>query len=334
MQRKGQALPAAFVCDLRRDLRGRTGADFRYRFDGGFDRSAGKGDRYPADPPSPLWGFGCFCGWSLPITPSGIVAVTVSEENGISGVAMPLFWRMALTNVLYAVILYFFVFRWHKHKNTESAEKDKSQEAIAPFQPKQIATLAGIVLVAVLSTVFNINVGLASFAVAVLLSVFRAADESAALKKVPWNTLVMITGVGILISLVTELGGIDLLSTGLSALMGKHTAGAIITALAGVMSWVSSASGVVMPTLIPTVPSLVESLQNVNALELVIGICVGAHFAALSPLSSCGALTLAAYSSSGDVSAKQRNRMFSQLFLLSACGVVFAAVCALVGLYR
>jgi len=279
----------------------------------------------------PFGTLGSFAGGLSPITPSGIVAIGVSSSNGIEGVAFPLFWKMALTNVLYAAILYFFVFRWHRFR-VEGLETE-GEEKTERFNSKQLLTLLGIAVVAALSTFFKVNVGLAAFAVATVLTVLGCADEGSALKKVPWNTLVMITGVGILISLVTELGGIDLLSKTLSSFIGAKTAEPIITFLAGVMSWFSSASGVVMPTLIPTVPALVASMEGLHSVGLVVGICIGAHLAALSPLSSCGALMLSAYSTSGDVSAKERNRMFGQLFAMSACGVGFGAILAAFGLY-
>lgn len=149
------------------------------------------------------------------------------------------------------------------------------------------------------------------------------------LKKVSWGTLPMITGVGLLISLVTELGGIELLCNGLQKLVGNNTASSIMCFLAGVMSWFSSASGVVMPTLIPTVPALAASLSGGNALVITVSLCIGAHMAALSPLSSCSGLMLAAYSSSGKISAKDRNRTFLHLFGLSAGGLLFAAALAL-----
>lgn len=279
----------------------------------------------------PFGTLGSFAGGLSPITPSGIVAINTATASGIDGLDMPLFWIMALTNVLYAAILYFFVFKWHAHK-TAAPAADAQEETIPPFSAKQIATLAGIAVTALLTALLKINVGLAAFSVAVILTVIGAANEGAALKKVPWNTLVMITGVGILISLVTELGGIELLSKGLSALMGPVTATPIMTVLAGVMSWFSSASGVVMPTLIPTVPTIAATLQGVNPLVMTVGLCVGAHLAALSPLSSCGGLMLAAYSSEHP-DPKDRNKTFAQLFAMSACGVVFAALLALVGLY-
>ncbi len=279
----------------------------------------------------PFATLGAFAGGLSPITPSGIVAMSVAADNGIYGLAIPLNIKMALTNVIFAAGLYFFVFKWHKHKGMEVGGE---KESVPPFSLKQWMTLAGIVLVAVLATVFSVNVGLAAFSVAVVLTALGAADEGNAMKKVPWNTLIMITGVGILISLVTELGGIDLLSSVLSALMGPKTASALMALLAGVMSWFSSASGVVMPTLIPTVPAIAATMEGAGIMEMTVGLCVGAHMAALSPLSSCGGLMLSAYASSEDVSAKDRNLMFTRLLLMSAAGVVFSAVLGLIGFYR
>lgn len=280
----------------------------------------------------PFGTLGSFAGGLSPITPSGLVAISKAEEAGIMGMEMPLMVKMAITCTAFAVILYFFVFKWHKEKNHLDAVQQN--EKIPAFSGKQWLTLAGIVVVAALATIFNVNVGLSSFAVAVVLTVCKAADESVVMKKVPWNTLIMITGVGILISLVTDLGGIDLLRTALSKIMGVKTASAIMTVLAGVMSWFSSASGVVMPTLIPTIPGLTQTLAGANATEIAVGLCIGAHMAALSPLSSCGGLMLSAYSSSEGVTAEERNRVFVKLFIMSATGVLFAAALALVGLYR
>ena len=274
---------------------------------------------------------GAFAGGLSPIAPTGIVAINVSGEYGITGVGASVPWKMALTCCIYAIFLYFFVFKWHKQKKVTAVSPESA--ATPAFSAQQIMTLAGILVVAVVSSVFKINVGLVSFAVAVILTLFKAADESAALKKVPWSTLVMITGVGILISLVTELGGIDLLSATLSKLSTTKTVAMIMSLLSGVMSWVSSASGVVMPTLIPTVPDLVQSVPQANAVELVNSISIGANMAAISPLSSCGALMLAAYTSSTSVSLKDRNKMFLQLFALSAGGVALAGICALAGMY-
>ena len=276
---------------------------------------------------------GAFAGGLSPITPSGIVAIEVAEKNGITGITFPIAVWMFLVMLFCALILYFFVFKWHTYKE---AEKNNAKNAIVNdrFKLEHMVTLLGIVLVAVLSTVFSINIGLISFAIAVVLLVCGFADEGAAIKAIPWNTLLMITGVGVLISLVTDLGGIELLSNALRHLMGEKTAAAIITVLAGVMSWVSSASGVVMPTLIPTVPALVAEFSGVSSAALVTGICIGANAAAFSPLSSCGGLMLAAYSGSKTATTEGRNKMFARLFFFSSACILVSAVVALIGCFN
>lgn len=275
----------------------------------------------------PFGTLGTFAGGLSPITPSGIVAISTAEKTGIFGLELPLFIGMALTNILFGLILYFFVFKWHKYKPATSIDNAVAEKTPS-FTLKQWATLAGIVVTAILTTVFGVNVGLAAFAVAVILTAIGAADEGNSMKRVPWGTLIMITGVGMLISLVTDLGGIKLLENALNAISTERTAAAIKAALAGVMSWVSSASGVVMPTLIPTV-----SNADPNAIGITVALCVGAHMAALSPLSSCGGLMLSAYSTSGEISAEERNKVFGQLFAMSAAGVGFAALLALTGIF-
>lgn len=279
---------------------------------------------------------GAFAGGLSPITPSGIVAIEKAKENGIVGIEAAIALGMFFVMLLVAVVLYFFIFKWHTYKGEAATENeaDKQVGENDKFKKEHVFTLVGIVLVAVLSTVFSMNVGLVSFAVSVVLLIMGAADEGEALKKIPWSTLLMITGVGMLISVVTELGGIELLSDLIAKLMGKYTASAIITITAGVMSWVSSASGVVMPTLIPTVPGIVATVGNVNPVELVIGICIGANVAAFSPLSSCGALMLAAYSTSKVATNEGRNKMFNRLFCFSAACIGVAAIVAFLGLFR
>lgn len=282
----------------------------------------------------PFGMMGAFAGGLSPITPSGIVGITKAAEHGITGVEASMPWMMALTCVIYAIILYFFVAKWHKEKKAAvSADGSRLSAPTPAFTPKQIITLIGIVAVAVVSSVFSLNVGLVAFAVAVILTLCKVADEGAALKKVPWGTLIMITGVGILINLVTELGGIKLLSDGLLSLSNSITVAPITALVSGIMSWFSSASGVVMPTMIKTVPNMTQAFPGANAVELVNCISIGANMAAISPLSSCGGLMLAAYTASGDISLKDRNKMFLQLFLLSAGAVALTAVCALIGIY-
>jgi len=69
------------------------------------------------------------------------------------------------------------------------------------------------------------------------------------------------------------MGGIDLLADILSSMMNDKTAPSIIGLTAGLMSWFSSANGVVFPTLIPTVSKIVADIGgNISAIENLTGV--------------------------------------------------------------
>ena len=68
--------------------------------------------------------------------------------------------------------------------------------------------------------------------------------------------------------LIIDLGGIEVLSNVLVSLMSAKSAAAVMGLTSGIMSWFSSSSGVVMPTLLPTVPHVAQQLGGVNEFEL------------------------------------------------------------------
>ena len=275
----------------------------------------------------PFATLGAFAGGLSPIAPSGIVAMEHAQKAGIDGLMLPLNFHIALTCLLFAVILFFF-FRCYRFKTVVSPE-----EKPAPFTWKQWVTLLGILATALITVLLDVNVGLVGISVSLVLTIIGCGNEGAALKRVPWGTLIMITGAGLLISVVNKLGGIDLLKSWLQVLTKGKTANGVLTLIIGVIAWFVSTSGVIMPTFIPIAADLAEGVPF-TAASLAVGLCVSAHLAALSPLSSCGGLMLAAYSGSEGVEKKDSEKMFGHLFIMSAAGVLFSALLALLGLYN
>ena len=132
-----------------------------------------------------------------------------------------------------------------------------------------------------------------------------------------------------------ELGGITLLSDILASLMNQITAAPILGLTAGLMSWFSSANGVVLPTLIPTVTDIVENVGgNVTSMELIMAIVGGATVAGISPLSTGGSLILASYVQEKNVSDKEQQNIFATLFGISFGAVVIVMIFALVGGFK
>ena len=67
----------------------------------------------------------------------------------------------------------------------------------------------------------------------------------------------------------------------------------IASVTGAILSW-SSTSGVVLPTFLPTVPSLVERVGGGDPLAVALSINVGSSLVDVSPLSTIGALGVAA----------------------------------------
>ena len=227
-----------------------------------------------------------------------------------------------LSSTVYAVIVYIMLGGYKLHSDKVISQKD-----LPSFKRNQIITLIGIAVMVVLVLFYKVNVGLTGFAVAMVLSFLHVADEGEAIKRIPWGTLLLITGVGVLMHIIIKLGGIKLLSEALASIMTPATAVTIMGITSGIMSWFSSTSGVVMPTLIPTIGPMLE-------LEMATAITMISNTAGISPLSTGGALALAAYSSAANASPQLQHRLFIRMFAISALGVVILSVLAYFGLYR
>ncbi len=269
-------------------------------------------------------------GGMSPLAATGIIGINLCGEFGLTGIEKPLLINGIFSSTVYAILVY-VAFGGYKLKSDVVLHLSDTPA----FDVKQWMTLAGIVGMIVLVLFFHINVGLASFAMAGLLAFFKVSDEIEALKKIPWGTLMLICGVGVLMHVIILTGGIDLLSDGLASVMSDATATTILGITAGIMSWFSSTSGVVMPTLIPTVPHIISQMgSSANPVEWVTAISMVSNTAGISPLSTGGALALAAYSAEGGIKEGELDRLFVKMFLISAVGVVLLSGLAYFGLYR
>lgn len=269
-------------------------------------------------------------GGMSPLAATGIIGLDLCQGFGLTGIELPLLVNGVLSSTVYAALVY-VAFGGYKLKSDVVLQFSD----IPAFNKEQIVTLIGIAVMVGLVMLFKVNVGLASFTVAMVLSFLRVSDEEQALKKIPWGTLLLICGVGVLMNVIIALGGIDLLSASLASVMSAKSATTILGVTAGVMSWFSSTSGVVMPTLIPTIPHIIQQMSiSVNPVEWVTAISMVSNTAGISPLSTGGALALAAYSAEAGAAAGELDRLFIKMFSISAAGVVTLSILAYFGFYR
>ena len=278
---------------------------------------------------STLTVLGSCAGGLSPLAATGIIGANLCAEFGLTGIENDFLLNGVFSFTVYAVIVYV----WLGGYKLRAAE-NVGEKVIPSFNRKQLLTIAGIVAMVFMVMLLHINVGLVSFAVAAVLSFLRVSEEAKAIRHIPWNTLLLITGVGVLMQLIIDLGGINILSAALVSIMSAKSAAAVMGLTSGIMSWFSSSSGVVMPTLLPTVPHIAQQLGGVNELELASSITTISHVAAISPLSTGGALALAAYASAANANQKQQQNLFMKMFGVSAMGVSVLCVFSYFGMFH
>jgi len=98
----------------------------------------------------------------------------------------------------------------------------------------------------------------------------------------------------VLVGLLEQTGGLDLATSALATVSTAGTINGALAFVAGVTSIYSSSSGVVMPAFIPLLPGLVQKLGGGTLIEMLVAVDVGSHLVDVSPLSTLGALCLAA----------------------------------------
>ncbi|OOB77912.1 MAG: hypothetical protein BEN18_09070 [Epulopiscium sp. Nuni2H_MBin001] len=268
-----------------------------------------------------------------PITPAGIVGANLGSASGYDPAtfSMPVFYNLILWGFV-CFILFTILFR----KSIKKGEGTLDRASLGKLNKEQWITIVAMGIMVAMVLGFNIDVGLASFFMAALLSFIGICDEKAALAKVPWGTLMLICGVGVLMNIVNQLGGITLLTTALLSIMTESTSGAIIAGASSLLSFVSSTTGVVMPTMIPTLGGIVTEFGgNVEFVELLSCVMTGSFSAAFSPASTGGGLILAAVAStSGNkISDAEQNKIFGQLFMAGIGVSVLNVFLAWIGLY-
>jgi di/tricarboxylate transporter len=142
----------------------------------------------------------------------------------------------------------------------------------------------------------NAPIGLAAFAAAAVVIAARLADERSALRAMPWAAIIMVCGVSMLVTMAERNGGMQLFTALLATLATPSTLNGVIAFVTGAISSASSTSGVVLPTFLPTAPGLVQQVGGGDPLAVALSINVGASLVDVSPLSTLGAICVAAIS--------------------------------------
>lgn len=266
-------------------------------------------------------GNGANSGSLSPLAPTGIIVAGFMERIGLPGYEL---WTWLYNFSAHLIVAFGAYFIFGGLKLFARADRVETEPALAErLNVRQQLTLALIGVLVLGVIIGGFSIGMAAFAGAVLLSLVRAADDHEAIKGMPWSTILMVCGVTVLISLLEKTGGMELFTGMLSSVATQATIIPFIAVIIGIVSAYSSTSGVVLPVFLPMVPGLIEDLGGGSALALASTMNVAGHLVDVSPLSTLGALCVAAVPA-GDVS----RRLFNQLLAWGlSMTVVGAGLC-------
>jgi Na+/H+ antiporter NhaD/arsenite permease-like protein len=256
-----------------------------------------------------------------PFSSVGVIANSRMAAIGLGGHE----WRVFLANLLAHAFVSGVAFLLFGGLKLTGEAGDPPAVERPRIERSHWLTIAIIGLWIIGVVFFKLSLGLSTFVATTLLILLRAGNEGEAIRLVPWNVVLMVTGVATLIALMEKTGGLELFTTLLARLASPWSVNGVMALITGVISTYSSTSGVVLPAFLPTIPNLIQQIGGGDPLALALSINVGSALVDVSPLSTLGAMCVAAVKNQQD-----SRRLFNQLLLWGiSMTLVGAIICQL-----
>ncbi|MEV4970454.1 SLC13 family permease [Streptomyces scopuliridis] len=279
-----------------------------------------------------------------PISIYGSIANGIVERENLPGSELTLFLGSLVANLVIAGIV-FVLFGGlklsgrrgepeqkkpgqKKSEHTEQGQKEKNEQkpegqwGSYRLTPAIGATLAALVALVVAVLGFDLDAGLSSITLAVLLSAVWPDTSRKAVSEIAWPTVLLICGVLTYVGVMEEMGTIDYAGHAVGDIGIPLLAAVLLCYIGAIVSAFASSVGI-MGALIPlAVPFLAQG--EIGAIGMITALAISATVVDVSPFSTNGALVLAA---APDV---DRDRFFRQLMVYG--GIVVAVVPAAVWL--
>ncbi len=173
----------------------------------------------------------------------------------------------------------------------------------------------------------KLDVAFMALIFALISSFLKLGNVSNIIKtRIPWKTLFMVSGITMLIGVASQAGMTEFLAQLLGGSLPRWLTIPMVTLIAGIMSFFSSAISVVIPTMFPMVPEI-AAVSGLNPGICFTAIALGSAITATSPFSTGGSIVLGSC-----MDEKKRERlMFEMLisaFVMLACIIVYCGIVA------
>ncbi len=156
----------------------------------------------------------------------------------------------------------------------------------------QVVTLLGLVLLAVLTLGFSLDIGFVSITIGLVLALMSPKLQERALGQVSWPEIMLIVGVSTYVGVMQKMGTIDFVGNSVAGLASPLMA-ALVLCLVGAVVSAFASSTAVLGSLIPLAVPFLQQGTGVTAIGFIAAMAVSSTIVDVSPFSTNGALVLA-----------------------------------------
>jgi Na+/H+ antiporter NhaD/arsenite permease-like protein len=290
---------------------------------------------------------GANAGAFSPVNPFGVLANLMLDKAGAPGDTLKLYVYCFLFNAVLAVVAYAGVQAIVNRRNQDDDPVDTETEgtgaptasqstpgaaaggvatAVLPdtaaetgtptkaeVTPMRVLTLIGLVALLVLTTVFGIDVGVASLVIALALIIVKPSVQKPAVETMPWSAILLVTGIVTYVGVLEAMGALADLQNGIEGLGNSSVAALVTSYVVGIVSAFASTTGtlgVISPIVVP-----IAGDPMLTAIGVVTAVSISSSVVDTSPMSTSGALLMA--------SAQPKDeRLFFRALLLWAIGMI------------
>lgn len=266
----------------------------------------------------------------------GTVVMGMIQETDYAGQAFRIAGRGFLISLAVATLFFFVVYiLFGGYKCTVELE-DHSQ-VMTPVQETTISLILIVAAIIIIPQLLNeffrlpwlsvlckhIDAGFIMTAGGCAANLLKLGDDREILgKNIPWRTIMMLSGISMLVGVGEEAGMVEILAHVICSSFPVRLITPVLAGVAGIMSIFSSAIGVVLPTLFPLVPAL-SYRTGVNAAMMYSGIYVAATMTGTSPISTNGSMAMA-----GCQNYEEHNKLFYEsIFVPFILLIIVIAIC-------
>ncbi|MCH3950166.1 MAG: SLC13 family permease [Acidaminococcus sp.] len=251
--------------------------------------------------------WGALSGANLMTSGSGVVFQGLIKDAGYEEQAFVMGIPLFVVTVVYPIVV-LLIYILGKRLLGKGVRGSLEVPRPQPFDATQKKTLMLMALTIVLVLIFpimhiimpgnavisrvnaSIDIGLVCIVMSVVALFMHLGSQKAVVDKVPWNTIIMICGVGMLIKVAVKAGLIDIIGAWIGGNIPIFWLPVAFAFIGAVMSFFSSTLSVVAPALYPVVGAMCAANPALNPAVLFAAVVCGAQSSNISPFSSGGSL--------------------------------------------